>query len=130
MKATGVEDSLAVLTKIVGARLTSVDFVLDYLILGFDDKGALTTLVWPEIISITDNVLKFGMEGYRDSLCGLITQVVSEVHFSEDETITISLGDNRLRIPLRQRQDPGERAIFTAPKHFFHVWYTQTRKHR
>ncbi len=95
---------------------------MDYLILGFDGKGALTSMVWPEIISTEGSVLKFGMQGYRDSLCDLITEVVSEVHFSEDETITISFGDTHLRIPLQQRQVPGERAIFTAPKHFLQVW--------
>jgi len=43
MNATKVEDGSSVLARIVGARLTSVDFVMDYLILGFDGKGALTT---------------------------------------------------------------------------------------
>jgi hypothetical protein len=38
------------LLHLVGARLTSVQFVLDYLIFGFEEKGALTTLVWPEVI--------------------------------------------------------------------------------
>jgi hypothetical protein len=121
VKSARVKEGESVLSRIIGARLTSVDFVLDYLILGFDGKGALTALVWPEI-SNAGNILKFGMQGYRDRLCELITEVVSEVRFSEDETITILLGDNYLRIPLQQREAPGERAIFTAPKHFLHVW--------
>jgi hypothetical protein len=121
MKKLGANRDSPVLARIVGARLSSVDFVLDYLILGFDEKGALTSLVWPEIISPAGRVLKFGMEGYRDSLCELITQVVSEAHIGDDETITISFGENYLRIPLRQKQH-GEKAIFTAPKHFLHVW--------
>ena len=37
------------LARLIGARLTSVQFILNYLILGFDERGALTTLVWPEI---------------------------------------------------------------------------------
>jgi hypothetical protein len=122
MKEAGREQDTPVLSRIIGARLTSVNFVLNYVILGFDERGALTALVWPEIVPIAGSVLTFGMKGYRDSLCDLIAQVVSEVHFSEDETITISLGNSLLRIPLRQRQVPGERAIFTAPKHFLHVW--------
>ena len=121
-RKTKIDQSAVVLTRIIGARLSSVDFVLDYLILGFDGKGALTSFVWPEIIISGEGALTFGMQGYRDGLCDLITQVVSEVHFSEDETITISFGYRRLRIPLRSRQVPGERAIFTAPKHFLHVW--------
>jgi len=122
MKGTTAERSTAAFSRIVGARLSSVDFVLDYLILGFDGKGALTSMVWPEIVPIAGGVLKFGMPGYRDRLCGLITRVVSEVDFSEDETITISFGDDHLRIPLQQRHNQGERAIFTAPKNFLNVW--------
>jgi hypothetical protein len=121
-KNTKAERGNTVFSRIIGTRLSSVDFVLDYLILGFDGKGALTSLVWPEILIPGGSVLKFGMQGYRDGLCDLITQVVSEVHFSEDETITISFGDTHLRIPLQERRVPGERAIFTAPKHFLHVW--------
>ena len=67
-------------------------------------------------------ILTCGMQGYRDRLCDLIAQVVSGVDVSKDETITISLGDNHLRIPLQQRQHQGERAIFKAPKNFLHVW--------
>jgi hypothetical protein len=78
-------------------------------------------LVWPDIF-VAGNILKFGMQGYRDQLCKLITEVISEVHFSEDETITISFGDNQLRIPLQERLAPGERAIFTYPKHGLYVW--------
>jgi hypothetical protein len=121
MGNTKVEQGAAVLSRIIGARLSSVDFVMDYLILGFDGKGALTSLVWPEIISNAGSVLKFGTPGYRDRLCDLITQVVSQARVSEDESITISFGDDHLRIPLQQRQH-GEKAIFTAPKHFLYVW--------
>jgi hypothetical protein len=99
-----------------------VQFVLDYLILGFDKKGALTTLVWPEISS-SDNVVRFGMTGYRDRLCELITQVVGTVEVGEDETILIAFENHSfMRIPLRDRKAPGEREIFTAPKHKLRVW--------
>jgi hypothetical protein len=40
-------DRQKALLNIVGARLTSVQFILNYLILGFDERGAYTTLVWP-----------------------------------------------------------------------------------
>jgi len=120
-KSARAKEGESALSRIIGARLTSVDFVLDYLILGFDGKGALTALVWPEI-SIAGNILTFGMKSYRDRLCELITEVVSRVGFSEDETITISFGGDYLRIPLQLRRAPGERAIFTAPKHFLYVW--------
>src|SRR5450432_2314136 len=89
------------LQTVCGARLTSVQFVLNYLILGFDAKGALTTLVWPEIHS-ADAVVRFGMSGYRDSLCELITQVVGTVEMTEDEIIYVTFAnESRMRIPLR-----------------------------
>ncbi len=117
-----VNEGEALLRTICGARLTSVQFVLDYLILGFDEAGALTTLVWPEIQD-GEGVFKFGMSGYRDRLCGLITEVVKTVELTEDETIFITF-ENRsfMRIPLRDRKVRGERAIFTAPKHHLYAW--------
>jgi hypothetical protein len=112
----------ALLQTVCGARLKSVDFVLDYLILGFDERGALTTLVWPEIHD-GDALLRFGTSGYRDRLCELIERVVRTVKISEDETICITFeNDNRLRIPLRNHKAPGERAIFTAPQNHLAVW--------
>jgi hypothetical protein len=39
------------LSRLAGARLTSVQFILNYLILGFDERGALTTLVCLRYIS-------------------------------------------------------------------------------
>jgi hypothetical protein len=105
-----------------GARLTSVQFVLDYLILGFDEKGALTTLVWSEIHTASSEV-RFGMNDYRNRLCDLINQVVNEATISDDDTISISF-ENRtfLRVPLQNRKASGERAIFTGPRHQLCVW--------
>jgi len=112
----------ALLQSISGVRLTSVQFVLDYLILGFDEKGALTTLVWPEIYD-AGKIIRLGMSGYRDCLCDLITQIVETVEITEDETIFIAFENkSRIRIPLRDRKDPGERPIFRAPQHRLGVW--------
>jgi hypothetical protein len=59
------------IARITGARLTSVQFVMNYLILGFDEKGALTTLVWPELLK-EKMTASFSSLGYRDALCALI----------------------------------------------------------
>jgi hypothetical protein len=109
------------LSKLVGARLTSVQFVLDYLILGFDERGALTTLIWPEICHENKHA-SFGMVGYRDDLCSLIEKTVKSATMEQDETIRIHF-ENRaeIRIPLRSYQGRGERAILTGPKHFLLV---------
>jgi hypothetical protein len=110
------------LLHLVGARLTSVQFVLDYLILGFDEKGALTTLVWPEVVQGA-SVNKLGSSGYRDRLCGLITSIVQSATIQADDTIEIQFDhDVELRIPLKTYAGKGERAILTAPKHFLRVF--------
>jgi hypothetical protein len=117
-----IDAGAKLLSEIIGARLSSVQFVMDYLILGFDAKGALTTLVWPEIIS-AEQETEFGMPGYRDNLCDLITKVVENVEIAGDETIIIGFGrDVRLAIPLQTYKSSGERAIFTTPKNSLFVW--------
>jgi hypothetical protein len=110
------------LSAIHGARLSSVQFVLDYLILGFDEKGALTTLVWPET-RVGGRALTFGTPGYRDELCGFIGRVVQSVDVTADETIVVNFeGKDQLLIPLGADKGPGERAIFTTPQHRLVVW--------
>jgi hypothetical protein len=115
-------DKEKALARLIGARLTSVQFILNYLILGFDERGALTTLVWPEI-SNGDRRMTFGAQGYRDELCSLIEEVVKSVTVEPDETISIDFENGTaLRIPLRSYSASGERAILTGPKHYLFVF--------
>lgn len=121
-KNSKANDGAELLKAIVGARLTSVQFVLDYLILGFDEKGALTTLVWPEVRDAGRKVT-FGTAGYRDRLCELIEHIVTDVEVGQGETIMISFDDeSRIQIPLRSYKQPGERAILTTSEHGLYVW--------
>jgi hypothetical protein len=109
-------------SRLIGARLTSVQFVLNYLILGFDGQGALTTLVWPEILD-SGEVLCFGMNRYRDKLCSLIEKVVKTSRIEQNEIICFDFEDGTgLRIPLRSYEGRGERAILTGPRHYFFVF--------
>jgi hypothetical protein len=110
------------LARLIGARLTSVQFIMNYLILGFDEKGALTTLVWPEIHYDGKN-FTFGTQGYRDELCSLIEKVAKNLTIEADETINIDFENGtELRIPLRSYKAPGERAILTGPRHYLFVF--------
>jgi hypothetical protein len=110
------------ISRLVGARLTSVQFILDYLILGFDEKGALTTLVWPEI-SVENKTMTFGTEGYRDELCSLIEKVAKNVTMESDDTVSIVFENGiEVRIPLGSYKGRGERAILTGPKHYLFVF--------
>jgi hypothetical protein len=108
--------------RIVGARLTSVQFVLNYLIIGFDERGALTTLVWPEFHENGTQVV-FGEAPYRNKLCSLIESKVTGTDFTQDETIIIRFGEGfELRIPLQSYGDTGERAIFSAYDGYLRVF--------
>jgi hypothetical protein len=110
------------LLRLIGARLTSVQFVLDYLILGFDEKGALTTLVWPELLD-GDQKVSFGMQDYRNKLCSLIEHIVKTATIESDETISFYYdGGVEMRIPLKAYQRSGERAILTGPQNFLFVF--------
>ncbi len=110
------------LSRLIGARLTSVQFVMNYLILGFDERGALTCLVWPEIIE-GDKGTSFGTQGYRDKLCSLIEKIMNGATIDENETISFHLENGvELRIPLRSYAGRGERAILTGPKHYLFVF--------
>jgi hypothetical protein len=110
------------LARLIGVRLTSVQFVLDYLILGFDERGALTTLVWPEIFNGKKRIA-FEITGYRDELCALIGKTLQNATMESDETISIGLENGiEVRIPLRSYERPGERAILTGPKQYLLVF--------
>jgi hypothetical protein len=110
------------LSKLIGGRLNSVQFVMDYLILGFDGRGALTCLVWPEILD-TGKKIAFGMEGYRDKLCSLIEKAVKSAAMEQDETISIDFGNSvELRIRLNLHEGPGERAILAGPRQYLFVF--------
>jgi hypothetical protein len=118
-KATEQTEALSIL---IGARLTSVMFVMDYLILGFDERGALTSFVWPEIID-SGSKSSFGMERYRDKLCSLIEKTTKSVMSDEYETISIEFENGiEMRIPLRSYEGPGERGILRGPKHYLYVF--------
>src|SRR5258705_4004932 len=95
-------DKTGLLKQIVGTRLTSVCFVMDYLTLGFDEKGTLTSLVWPEVMDSVGNTTIFEEHGYRDRVCELVSQVVNDAQITNDETMLITF-ENGSRLAIRLR---------------------------
>jgi len=76
----------------------------------------------PEMLNDKKTIC-FGMDGYRDNLCDLVSQIVECVKIAEDETIIFDFEKkSQLWIWLRSRKAPGERAIFTAPPHILYTW--------
>jgi hypothetical protein len=121
----GKHDSQAtgVLEQIIGARLTSVCFVMDYVRLGFDKTGSLTFLVWPDIVDSQGVAISFGNSSFGDRLCNLIKQVVVDVQVVRDETMTIGF-ESGIKLLVRLRDSPHllEKAIFNGPRNELEVW--------
>jgi predicted class III extradiol MEMO1 family dioxygenase len=110
------------LSRLIGARLTSVQFVLDYLILGFDERGAMTTLVWPELYAGRKKTV-LGMQEYRNELCSLIEKTTKSVTISFNETISVKFENStEMRIPLQSYKGSGERVVLTGPNHYLFVF--------
>ena len=109
------------LLRIVGTRLTSVQFMLDHLVLVFEDKGTLTTRVWPDIVN-RDEALTYGQPGYRDRLCALIRRMVTGAAIDSSDTIRIYFGnDERLALPLDRYAGDAERAVLTGPRSYIRI---------
>jgi hypothetical protein len=84
---------------LIGEKLSSVTFVMDYLQIDFDGNQ-FTFYIWPVVTS--DKIkYQFGDLFYRDKLCSLIAKVVAgviikdnevfEIHFENNDELTLSL---------------------------------------
>ena len=78
-------DSL--LKALVEEKLGSVVFVMDYLQIDFGN-ARLSAYVWPTV-TIGDVSRAFGDHGYRDALCALIGQEVSDTEESSEAGLVI-----------------------------------------
>jgi hypothetical protein len=100
---------------LVGEKLSSVTFVMDYLQADFDGNG-FTFYIWP-VVTVDNINYKFGDSLYRDKLCSLITRVVENLNFVDEKELVICF-DNKDKLFLSL--DPSnpaiidEIAIFTA----------------
>jgi hypothetical protein len=85
---------------ILGAQLSSVEFVMDYVQLHFDGP-TLTVYFWP-VVKRNGNISRFGEPDYRDELCGRIGHKVVSAFLREDEAIDITFDDRaEIHISLR-----------------------------
>ena len=110
-----------IVSLINGSRLSSIQFVLDYLIFGFDERGALTSLVWPTLL-IENAVVMHGDEGYYDKICKLIGNSITESRVLNDLVICIDFKNKaQIQIDLSKYSLSGERAIFSGPKNLLIV---------
>jgi hypothetical protein len=110
------------LEMIVGESLSSVEFVMDYVRLGFNESR-LTAFVGPQIENL-DRTLSDTDSGYRDALCALIGVVVSSTEVREEEVLRIAFTDGRaITVSLRAEGVVGpEYAYFTSRSGLWWSW--------
>jgi len=97
------------LNEIVGSRLSSVEFVMDYIEFRFDGP-CLTTLTLPSIRSGTGD-LRAVDPGYRDGLCRQIGTEVADVLLTEED-LTVAFSDSvAFVVSLRDDDYTGPEAV-------------------
>jgi hypothetical protein len=107
---------------LIGEKLSSVTFVMDYLQMDFDGNR-FTFNIWP-IITVDSIDFKLGDALYRDKICSLIAKNVSGVTLIDNEKMVIVFDDkSKLHLSL----DPNNPEI-TIPEiaHFTDAndkWY-------
>jgi len=75
---------------IVGEKLSSVTFVMDYWQLAFDGH-VFSVMTWLAV-DADGRTTRSGEDGFRDRLCEQITKIVSAAGFI-DKVLTITFGD-------------------------------------
>lgn len=76
---------------LIGEKLSSVTFVMDYLQADFDGNR-FTFYIWP-VVTIENTEFKFGDTSYRDKLCSLITKVVEHITYADKKEIVIEFAN-------------------------------------
>ena len=109
---------------LIGEKLSSVIFVMDYLQIDFDGNR-FTFNVWPKIM-VQGTLTEFGSFEYRNILCSLIGSKISQVElieyvhlrltFTNKDTITVSLD------PTNQEIICPEIINFSDTKNNLYVW--------
>ncbi|MEJ7738919.1 MAG: hypothetical protein WKF97_15955 [Chitinophagaceae bacterium] len=108
---------------LINEHLSSVEFVQDYLQLHFEDK-TLTCYVWP---SIRKNEYEYRSNhtDYKNQLCSLITENVTNVILLEQVSLTITLTNASEIILSLDSSNPeieGEIAILSDDENNWNVF--------
>lgn len=98
------------LPNVIGEKLSSVTFVLNYVQVDFDGKQ-FTAYSWPTV-GEKDRRTNFEDHGYRDALCSLIARVVVNVeHLVAVLRIRFSDG-SALDFDILEEEDGREKLMF------------------
>ena len=98
------------LAQLVGRKLSSVEFVQDYLQLRFD--GPTLTVLNPIRVYGGADVARSGEDQFRNALCGQIAKVVREVLLIRDGDLTLEFADgSHIAVSLRPEDYVGPEAV-------------------
>ena len=95
---------------IIGAQLSAVTFVQDYVQLHFD--GPRLTVFSHPIVMLGDETFHWGKPGYRDALCSSIAQTVTEARVAYGDSIVVRFADgSTIKISLKDEDYSGGEAV-------------------
>ena len=90
------------LSSLSDEELTSVEFVEQHLALHFGE-ALLTLYVWPDVADADGISVGYDQPGYRDALCSVIGETVTEAAFHEDTALTVEFENGTvLALSLRE----------------------------
>ncbi|MBD5654049.1 MAG: hypothetical protein IAI50_02570 [Candidatus Eremiobacteraeota bacterium] len=105
----------SILSDLVGKRLTSVKFVLDYCIIGFADRCALSTTVWPELRG-ESSPMSVEKSGFRNRLCSFIDHQVVTITLSANQTLDIHFDLGTMHFQFSDELGPKDAGMFFNSK--------------
>ena len=101
----------ALLQELVGAQLSAVTFVQDYLQLWFDGPGI--NVMNPLTVQVGQTAVISWQPGFRDTLCAQIAKIVSDAEVRDEEAFIIRFKDDSLiSISLRPEDYSSPEAIY------------------
>lgn len=111
-------DSL--LDRLIAEDLSSVIFVGDYA--QFDFNGPrLSTFVWPRV-EAAGNEWRYGDQGYRDALCGLIGRTLTSVADSPETGVVLRFDEDALVINPEPADLQGPEIAMLQMNDSDHAW--------
>jgi hypothetical protein len=87
---------------VIGEELLAVEFVQDYLQLRFDEP-VFVLYAWPHVL-LTDFSVAYGEPEYRNALCSLIGEAVTEASLIEGSALTLEFA-NGIVLGLSLREE-------------------------
>jgi hypothetical protein len=99
------------LKQLIGAQLSSVEFVQDYLQLRFDGQ-CLTVYGEVHQIFCSQSSVSWSQPGYRDTLCDLITHQIRKTELLPNEKISLTFDNESVwSMSLREEDRRGPEAL-------------------